>query len=201
MRTQPNSRQFPSKEEALKDKKMHDLVYMLLQSMSEWSGDPSTPRYILKEKMNKSKMADTCGYKTRNTLYTHLKDLVKEGYLEETSSMYFFPHFQPGEYFLIPYDTALFLIATQTANVIKIYTYLANRWLANGQHAYQITYKKLCEVIGLYWNDQSNREVISKILLTLHNNYLITVTEPYYHDGYMACDVNFVGNIVKKRPV
>lgn len=200
MKIQPNSRQFPSKEEVLKDKKMHDIVYMLLQSISDWNGGINEPRYVMKDKINKTQMANACGYKTRNTLYKHLDDLIQEGYMQETESMYLLPNFKPGEYFLIPYDTALFLITTQTTNVIKVYSYLANRWMANGQSGYGITYKKLCEVIGIYWNDQTNRETISKILLTLHNNYLITVTDPYYYDGYMICDLRYVGNKVSKRP-
>lgn len=200
MKTLPNSRQFPSKDTMLKDKKMHDILYMLMQSMSEWSGDHSTPRYVLKEKVNKSQMAKACGYKTRNTLYTHLTNLVKEGYIQETDAMYLLPNFKPGEYFLIPYDTALFLIDTQATNVIKVYVYLANRWMANRQQGFGITYKKLCDTIGIYWNDQRNRDTISSILLTLHNNYLITVTDPYYFDGYMICDIRYVGNTVSKRP-
>lgn len=201
MYPQPNSRQFPSKEEKLNDKKLHDILYLLFQSLSEWDGDLNEERYIPKDNINKSQLAKVCGYKTRNTLYSHINDLIENGYINETEEKYILPNLNSGEYFLIPYDTAQFLVGTQTTNVIKVYVYLANRWMANKQEGFGITYKKLCEVVNLYWNDQNNRETISNILLTLHNNFLLTITDPYYYDGYMRCDVKMVGNKVSKRKV
>ena len=199
MQTQPNSRQFPSDKKSIEDKNLHDILYLLLQSLSEWDGVADHNRYILKENLNKTKLSKACGYKSRQTIYTHLNHLVSQNYLIELEDRYEFPLLKNGEYFLIPYETARFLVNTQQHNVIKTYVYLSMRWFSNGRNPYEVTHKQICDAIGLYWNDQGNRDTISSILLTLHNNFLITVSNPHFANGVTTSTVSYVDNVVRKR--
>ena len=201
MKVQPNSRQFPSASKDLENKKLHDILYLLLQSLSEWDGAAGHNRYIMKKDVNKTKLSKVCGYKSRQTIYTHLNHLVDDGYLIDLPDRYEFPALENGEYFLIPYDTAWFLVNTQTYNVIKVYVYLGVRWIVNGSKSYEVSHKQICDAIGIYWDDQDNRDVVSAILLTLHNNFLITISNPHYANGVTMSTVFNVDNIVRKREV
>lgn len=199
MQTQPNSRQFPSDKKSIEDKKLHDILYLLLQSLSEWDGNIEHNRFILKKNLNKSKLSKACGYKSRQTIYTHLNHLISQQYLLDLDDRYEFPLLKNGEYFLIPYETALFLVNTQKYNVIKTYIYLSMRWISNGNSPYEVSHKQICDAIGLYWDDQNNRDTVSSILLTLHNNFLITISSPHYSNGVTMSTVSHVDNIVRKR--
>lgn len=194
MKNQPNSRQFP-RDEILANKQFHDLLYLLLQSLSEVD-QAKNQRFVPKKRFPKARLSELCGYKARNTLYTHLRHLVDLGYLTEDTDNYYLT-FLPKNFFLIPIDTALFLIQTQTENVIKVYVYLTNRWFYSHNRPFYTSYRQIADAVGLYADDNSTRTTISNILLTLHNNFLITTTEGNYPKHFLITNVS---NIVQKRP-
>lgn len=68
---------------------------------------------------------------------------------------------------LVPYGTLQVLTSTVTENVISIYVYLLNRYIASYEQPFRYTINELKTTIGLSVNTRSNNYIISSILLLL----------------------------------
>lgn len=68
---------------------------------------------------------------------------------------------------LVPYGTLQVLTSTVTENVISIYVYLLNRYIASLERPFRYTIDELKSTVGLSTNTRSNNYIISSILLLL----------------------------------
>lgn len=94
---------------------------------------------------------------TRQTIATHFKYLLSQGYLQETEDKTGYYILNPDKYYFnIPLDTLKYLINNTNNFVIKVYIYLGTCWNINPQH-YEFTLKELCEHLGLNYKNYCSR--------------------------------------------
>lgn len=68
---------------------------------------------------------------------------------------------------LVPYGTLQVLTSTVKENVISIYVYLLNRYIASKEQKFRYTIDELKSVIGISTDTRSNNYIINSILLLL----------------------------------
>lgn len=93
-------------------------------------------------------------------------------------------------------DTLKYLVDTANINVIKVYTYLLNKFIykKNSNEKYSFTKKELCKSIGYsYRNDNISK--INNILTCLKNNGLIEYSQSYYYNGKVPIPILILDNV------
>ena len=172
MKILENSRQIPKgKEQYLSNLKYCDYLYSYLQVISKWSGKPGDLRYVPKKDCSFVAMAEALGV-TRQTVSKKFKSMVEGqpdsiALIRKQKDKYILLPIQKNLAMLVPYGTLQVLTSTVTENVISIYVYLLNRYLANYQQRFRYTVDQLKSVIGISTKTRSNNYIISSILLLL----------------------------------
>ena len=160
----------------LNDKKVNGELYAYLQSISIANEKKET--IIIKKNM--PIQADICqaiGIKTRNTLRTHLKYLIEQGYVIDEPDKYILPN-KEEIFFMIPLETLQFLNDTLKEQVIKIYIYLGQRWKYKPNYVF--TLEEISQHIGFKINNHSRYyTMLNNALTCLQNNGLIDYIEFY----------------------
>lgn len=73
----------------------------------------------------------------------------------------------PTEATLVPYITLRRLVNALHKNSVSIFIYLLNRYVANGEKGFYVTYTRLKEIIGISTSSTSNNKVVADILYVL----------------------------------
>lgn len=166
-------------------KKINDILYGYLQSISYI--DKDKVRFVYKSEVNFSRLEQVFkGEFKRLKLKRDFDYLVNCGFIEEgividlygkEVEAYILPFNTDSIFKLIPLDTVKFLVDTLSANSIKIYTYLLNRFDGFGSE-YHFTMKELIKVLGMKSiTHQRDYDMVDNILTCLVNNELIKIAE------------------------
>lgn len=171
MKIQENSRQIPKKEEYLANINYCDYLYSYLQVISLWSGNKDDLRYIPKKECSFVKIAQALGI-NRQTASKKFKSMLEGqpgsvALIRKGKDCYYLLPIEKNLAMLVPYGTLQVLTSTVKENVISIYVYLLNRYLANHETEFRYTIDQLKSVIGISTNTRSNNYIISSILLLL----------------------------------
>ncbi len=180
MRMNPyNSKRIPMEDRFMK-KKVNDILYGYLQSVSQFDGKTT---FVYKDRVNFSEMETIFrGQFKRKKLSRDFKFLQSIGLIEEgtilsvrgeETDVYILPFNDKNLYRIIPLDTLRFLIDTANANVIKIYVYLLYKFNFGKCVGYEFTQKELLEALKIKSHHERDRNMIKNILVCLKNNGLI----------------------------
>lgn len=133
-------------------------------------------------------------YKTRRTVYNHLKYLEDQGYVQDKGKYYLLPN-KERMYFRVPQDLLSFFIDTVKEPVIKTYIYLGqrNNYKPN---QYVFTIKELCEHLGVSYTNSSSS--IRNYLIALEKFELIKTAEFYENETPKIRLVGFSTDTPKK---
>lgn len=184
-----------AREDYLRDKTSHDIIWGYLQLNSYIDKDHH--RFVYMDKMGTSTIRKAIEEKLSNPTITKTIRLYERlGYITKGKVLtvdgkfyvdcYWLADKEEIEMFkLIPKETLQFLFDTMTENVIKIYTYLLNKyeWKMETKEKYNFTLKELCLAIG-YTDRYENHQKVNNILVCLENNGLVKYTKIYqrYND-------------------
>lgn len=152
----------------LNDKKINGELYAYFQSIS-YSKDGKT--VVFKSSLpTQAEIGDKLGCSAR-TYQRHRDYLLQQKYLIESGPVYILPN-KEDVFFMIPLNTLKFLNDTLQEHVIKIYTYLGQRWKYKGSE-WNFTYDELIEHLGLSKKSERTVEKIKNALLCLKKLGLI----------------------------
>ena len=172
MKILENSRQIPKdKKQYLSNLSYYDTLYSYLQYISKWSGKPEDPRYIPKKDCSFVSIAQALGI-NRQTASKRFKSMLEGepdsvALIRKEKDCYILLPIEKSLAMLVPYGTLQVLVSTVTENVISVYVYLLNRYLASQEQQFRYTIDELKSVIGLSIKTRSNNYIISSILLLL----------------------------------
>lgn len=165
-----SNRQVPKSQDYLANKQYHDILYGYLQFISDvWNtNDPSIKRRIIHKKdINFSKLGEHFGL-SRQTVSTKFKSLIDMGLIEQLDKdTYELTRLSHIDGFLIPYKTLKVLCDTLNEKSISVYTYLYNRYYANGKEPFKFTLAQVKANVGLSDKTRSNDDIITNILFVL----------------------------------
>lgn len=187
MKILENSRQIPSDQKAyLSNLSYCDYLYAYLQRISKWSGKKNQPRYVLKKDCSFVAMAEALGVH-RQTISKKFKAMLEGqpdsvALIRKQKDRYVLLPIETKLAFLVPYGTLQVLVSTVTQNVISIYVYLLNRYLAGYEQSFRYTIDELKRVIGISVNTRSNNYIISSILLLLEKLGLLKKQKKIIND-------------------
>lgn len=180
-----NSKRIPMEERFMK-KKVNDILYGYLQSVSHFDGQTT---FVYKDRVNFSEMETIFrGQFNRLKLSRDFKFLLSIGLIEEGEiktirgemvNVYILPFNEKELYRIIPLDTLRFLIDTTNSNVIKIYVYLLYKYNFGKCKGYEFTQKELLEALKIKSHHERDRNMIKNILICLKNNGLIKYDEKW----------------------
>lgn len=160
----------------LNDPKADAELYTYLLSIS--IGEEGETRVYKNSLPNQNIIAtEILHYKTRKTVYNHLKYLEDQGYLVDKGKYYLLPN-KEKMYFKVPQDLLSFFIDVVKEPVIKTYIYLGQR-NSYKPNQYVFTVKELCEHLGL--NYKNNCSSVTNYLAALQHFQLINITS--FYDG------------------
>ena len=152
----------------LNDKKINGELYAYFQSIS-YAKDGRT--IVYKSQLpTQTKIAEKLGCSAR-TYQRHRDYLLAQKYLIEEGPVYVLPN-KEDVFLMIPLNTLKFLNDTLQEHVIKIYTYLGQRWKYKGDE-WNFTYDELIEHLGLSKSSERTNEKIKNALLCLKKLGLI----------------------------
>lgn len=158
----------------LNDPKADAELYAYLLSMS--IGEDGETRVYKNTLPNQETIATKIlRYKTRRTVYNHLKYLEDQKYVQDKGKYYLLPN-KEKMYFRVPQDLLSFFIDTVKEPVIKTYIYLGqrNNYKPN---QYVFTIKEICEHLGL--NYKYNCSSVTNYLIALQHFDLIDFVSFY----------------------
>lgn len=185
MENKNNLRRIPL-ENKFMVKKINDILYGYLQTISYI--DKNQVRFVYKSEINFSNLERRFnGEFKRLTLTRDFKYLLACGFITEGKVInlynkevdaYILPYDEKSIFKLIPLETLKFLVDTTNSNVIKIYTYLLNKFGYKGSE-YHFTDKELIiNCLGLKsTTNQRDYDLVNNILNCLSNNELIKFTK------------------------
>lgn len=172
MKILENSRQIPKDDQVyLSNLSYCDYLYAYLQRISKWSGKKDQPRYVLKKDCSFVAMAEALGVH-RQTISKKFKAMLEGqpdsvALIRKQKDRYVLLPIETKLAMLVPYGTLQVLVSTVTQNVISIYVYLLNRYIASGDNPFRYTVDELKAVVGLSTKTRSNNYIISSILFLL----------------------------------
>lgn len=171
MKISNNSRQIPRDKEYLADINYCDYLYSYLQVISKWNGKPDSLRYIPKKQCTYVKMAQALGV-NRQTISKKFKSMLEGepdsvALIRKEKDRYVLLPIEKNLAMLVPYGTLQVLTSTVKENVISIYVYLLNRYIASKEQKFRYTIDELKSVIGISTDTRSNNYIINSILLLL----------------------------------
>lgn len=162
----------------LNDKKVDGELYAYLLSLSV--GEEKETRIYKSSIPSQTKIATlltpaTSKPLTRQTIASHFKYLIAQGYLIDMGDYYTLPH-KEKMYFKVELDTLNFLLDVVKEPVIKTYIYLGQRNnYKPGQYIFTI--KELCEHMGIDYSHKSS--IITNYLTALVKFNLVEVETIY----------------------
>lgn len=165
MEIQKNSRQMPKEEQVVSNKSYCDLIYSWFQCESVVVDGEQ--RRVAKEKVKYSEMAAVLGM-DRRTVSTYVKKMLQMGLFEiAANGDYKVNALESKAAMLVPFKTLRQIMYSLHKNSVNIFIYLLNRYIANGETGYYVTYYSLKKYIGIAVSTTSNNVIISDILNTL----------------------------------
>jgi len=147
------------------NKEYCDLVYSWFQCTSELDEDGVT-RFVPTDKINLSAIGRELGM-DRRTVGRYVKKLYEQELLEERPGKTVLKVLEKTAATLVPYPTLRQIQNSLHRNSVSIFVYLLNRYIANAEQSYFITYNELKKYIGISTATASNNVVVSDILKTL----------------------------------
>lgn len=100
----------------------------------------------------------------RRTVAKYMKAVENFGLVEKDNSGIKLKKLPPT---LVPYITLRRLVNALHKNSVSIFIYLLNRYIANGEKGFYITYTRLKEIIGISTSSTSNNKIVADILYVL----------------------------------
>lgn len=200
LQIQANSRQVPSIKSYTAEKKYSDLLYGVLQEMSELGVEKGEKiRYVKQSDVSYSSLGARIGL-TRQTVATKFKYLINVGLIvaDDVRKIYILKNLDKAVSSLIPFDTLRKLNNTLSHNSISTFVYLMNRYFAEGQHSYIVTLRQIKEFLGLATTTSSNDEVVKDILQVLKLLGLIDYEKVFVEETKSMFQVKRVSNLVKE---
>lgn len=164
MVTQKNSRQMPRQEIVVSNKDYCDLVYSWFQCES--AVNDSGERTVPKNKIQYTQMGAMLGM-DRRTVSRYVKRLTALELLEERECEYVLKKLEPSAATLVPCPTLRQIQNSLHRNSVSIFVYLLNRYIANEEQEFYISYVSLKKYIGISTSTASNNVVVSDIMKTL----------------------------------
>ena len=180
MQIQKNSRQVPRQEKVVSSRDYCDLVYSWFQCESVLNEQGE--RIVVNSKVNYSTMSGVLGM-DRRTISRYVQKLVEMNLLERQMDCYLLKSLEPSAATLVPYPTLRQIQNSLHRNSVSIFVYLLNRFIANDEKPFVMTYLQLKKYIGIATSTTSNNVVISDIMKTLKPmgllEYHLIQTEEY----------------------
>ena len=164
MVTQKNSRQMPRQEIVVSNKDYCDLVYSWFQCES--AVNDNGERTVSKNKIQYTQMGAMLGM-DRRTVSRYVKRLTALELLEEREHEYVLKKLEPSAATLVPCPTLRQIQNSLHRNSVSIFVYLLNRYIANEEQEFYISYVSLKKYIGISTSTASNNVVVSDIMKTL----------------------------------
>ena len=195
----------PSIRTITTEKDYCDLLYAWLQTNSERVGPDRADRKIEKKKIKFTEIerhftrkVDGVVEKTMSkySISKYFKKLIDIGLIyenEDDNKYYYLTVLEPNEAMLIEVRTLETLMNTMERHVIDIYSYLYNRYFANGQQSYIITLAQIKDFIGAAVSTSSNNYKIICTFEILERLGLLSF-ELTWKDGFSFYQINWVRN-------
>lgn len=183
-------RRFSMEDKFMKNKKVNDILYGYLQSISHL--DKNDRRFVyIDEKIkftNIERELDN-GMK-RVTLSRNFKFLEDTGFIEKGHTkdiynkiveVYFLPYDEKSLYQMINIETLNYLVKGTNANVIKVYAYLLNKynWKSKDDTKYVFTKKEILKKLGSSTTNQRDYDKVNVIIDVLIKLKLIEIEKFY----------------------
>lgn len=184
------TRRFSIDDKFIKNKKVNDILYGYLQSISHL--DRNDRRFVYID--NKIQFATIerildNGMKSK-TLSRNFKFLLDIGFIEKGKTLdlyekvvdvYFLPYDKTSLYQMINIETLNYLIKGTNANVIKVYTYLLSKynWKEKENCKYVFTKKEILIKLGASTTNQRDYDKVNIIMDVLIKLNLIQI-ETFY---------------------
>ena len=200
-----SSRQMPSIRSITTEKDYCDLLYAWIQTNSERVSPNRPDRKIEKKKVkfveiekHFTREIDGVVEKTMSkySISKYFKKLVDMGLIyenEDDKQNYYLALLEPDEAMLIEVNTLETLMNTMERHVIDIYSYLYNRYFANGQSSYTLTLSQVKDFIGIATTTTSNNYRIVCSFEILERLGLLSF-ELVWKDGLSFYQINWVRN-------
>lgn len=200
LQRQADSRQIPKVKTYTASKKYNDLLYGVLQEMSQVTEEGGVKiRYIVEKDVSYSQLGVRLGL-TRQTVSTKFKNLISLGLIVEDSERkrFILKQLDQTDGSLIPFKTLKILNNTLSHNAISTFVYLLNRFIAAGEIPYVVTLKQVKEFIGIAASTSSNDDIVTDIFQVLKLIGLIDYGKVYDDDYKSYFTVKSVRNVIKE---
>lgn len=200
LQRQADSRQIPKVKTYTASKKYNDLLYGVLQEMSQVTEEGGVKiRYIVEKDVSYSQLGIRLGL-TRQTVSTKFKNLISLGLIVEDSERkrFILKQLDQTDGSLIPFKTLKILNNTLSHNAISTFVYLLNRFIAAGEIPYVVTLKQVKEFIGIAASTSSNDDIVTDIFQVLKLIGLIDYGKVYDDDYKSYFTVKSVRNVIKE---
>lgn len=200
LQRQVDSRQIPKVKTYTASKKYNDLLYGVLQEMSELADECGVKvRYVMEKDISYSQLGVRLGL-TRQTVSTKFKNLISLGLIVEDieRKRYILKELDQTSGSLIPFKTLKVLNNTLSHNAISTYVYLLNRFIAAGEVPYVATLKQVKEFIGIAASTSSNDEIVTDIFQVLKLIGLIDYGKVFDEECKSYFTIKSVRNMIKE---
>lgn len=188
-----HDKRLTTSKEYIEEKKISDIIYGYYQLHSYYKDGVTycykkDCTYAKIETYFKENALDDANKKapvSAPTLSKINKLLIKGGFIQQSKingkAVYLLPP-TDSEYVWVKYDTLVFLVRTCQPSIIKIYTYLKDKYEQKKKvgEQYWFTKKQLCEVLGYSATNWNSYELVNMILDILINIGLLEIEIKYY---------------------